>query len=337
MSMQRKGDTTMAQAGILGVRDAHDATGIGEGVAAAWRRMWGRNGDDGAKPHSSWTSGVTYRGYLGVDNGASTLWMTEEQVKETQALLRMAAAAGRLGAWGVDLAGMKWVWSDEVKIIHEVPADYEPNTEDALGFYAPESQEEMMASFEACARMGTPFDLELELITAKGRSVWIRAIGEAERDAGGNVTHVRGAIQDISKFREVTDEARRTAERFTRTLEGLTDGVLLLDREWCFIYLNPEAARILRRDREELIGRCLLTEFPETAAGKFLEKCEVAIREGTSVEFQKFYPPLGIWVYMKCTPSDMGLTFSIRDDTERITSRRKIMNLQAQLEAKKAA
>lgn len=318
-----------------------DATGIGDGVASAWRRMWRRRdadstGSESGTEGSAWTTGVTYRGYLGAHNGVSTSWMTEQQMKETQALLRMAAAAGRLGAWSVDLTAKKWVWSDEVKTIHEVTQEYEPSSYEALTFYTPESQERMMEAFDACARHGEPFDLELQLVTAKGREVWIRTLGEAERDAQGEITHVRGAIQDVSRFRAVANEARLTAERFTRTLEGLSDGFILLDREWCFVYANPEAARILRRDRDELKGRCLLTEFPETAAGKFLEKCQDAMEHGTSVEFEKYYPPLGIWVYMKVSPSDLGLTMCIRDDTERINSRRTIMRLKAELDARKA-
>jgi PAS domain-containing protein len=278
-----------------------------------------------------WTSGVTYRGYLGADGGVPALWFSEEQLKETQALLRMAAAAGRLGAWSVEVPGLRCVWSDEVKAIHEVPADYRPDAVDTLAFYKPPSQECLAEAFEACAKRGIPFDLELQLVTATGREVWIRAIGEADRDAQGTITHVRGAIQDISRFRAVTDEARRTTERFTRTLEGLTDGFMMLDHEWCFVYLNPEAGRILRRERGLLIGRCLLTEFPETAAGRFLEKCQDAIRDQRTVEFEKFYAPLGIWVYMKATPTDQGLTFCIRDDTERITARRELLQLKAQL------
>jgi PAS domain S-box-containing protein len=281
--------------------------------------------------------GVTYRGYMGASGGVSAAWLSEQQHKETQALLRMAAAAGRLGAWAVDLDGMQWVWSDEVKAIHEVGPDFVPDTEELLAFYLPPSQEQLIEAFEACASQGVPFDLELQLVTAKGRDVWIRALGEAERDAQGRITHVRGAIQDVSKARAVADEARLLAERFTRTLESLSDGFILLDPEWCFVYVNPEAARILRRDSAQLLGRCLLTEFPETAAGRFLEKCQDAIARGESVEFEKYYPPLGIWVHMKVSPSDLGLTVCMRDDTERIASRREIMKLRAQLESLKVA
>ncbi|HSV46321.1 MAG TPA: PAS domain-containing protein [Ramlibacter sp.] len=320
----------MAQANVL---PGNEIPPLGDGVGAAWRRFWTRA--DAGPGRGSPPPGVTYRGYLGADGGASAQWMTEQQMREMQALLRTAAAVGRLGAWSVELSGMNWVWSDEVKAIHEVAADYRPTTEDALRFYTPASQELAVEAFEACGKNGEPFDIELQLITAQGNKVWIRTIGEAERDAQGRITHLRGAIQDISRFRAVADEARRLADRLTRTLESLGDGYILLDAAWCFVYVNGEAERILRRSRAELKGRCLLAEFPETAEGTFLERCQEARGEGRTVEFEKFYRSQGIWVYWKVCPSDMGFTVCIRDDTARINARREILALKAELAALK--
>ena len=313
----------------------------GDGMAAAWRRLWGPR-EDTAMPEvlsepTRWTSGVTYRGYLGASGGISASWMSEQQLKEMHALLRMATAAGRLGAWSVELAGLHCVWSDEVKAIHEVPPDYQPTVEDALAFYHPSSQDEIAEAFEACATHGVPFDLELRLVTGKGNELWIRNIGEAQTDARGRITSVRGALQDVSRSHAAVDEARLTTERFTRTLESLSDGFILLDHEWRFIYVNAEAERILHRGREELHGRNMLAEFPETASGKFIERCQDAIRTGKSIEFEKYYAPLGIWVHMKVSASDLGLTLCIRDDTERISTRRQVLRLQAELAALRPA
>lgn len=302
--------------------------------AGAWKRLWRKPQADERAPAGLWTPDVTYRGYMGISQDVSALWISEQQFRETQALLRVAAAAGRLGAWAVEIPSMRWVWSDEVKAIHEVPASFAPTTADAIGFYTPDSREMAQAAFEECARQGTPFDLELQLVTAKGRLLWIRVIGSAEHDAAGRITHVRGAVQDVSRQRAAMEEARCIAERLTRTLETLPDGYLLLDPEWRFVYVNPEAARILRRDRDRLIGRNMLAEFPETAAGKFIPNCQRALREGITLELEKFYAPLGIWVYMKVCPSDLGLTLCIRDDTERITARREVLRLKAQLAAR---
>ena len=131
----------MAQATTLDGKEV-----IGDGVAAAWKRLWRRRDGESADGQY-WTSGVTYRGYLGADGGVSDLWFSEEQLKETQALLRMAAAAGRLGAWSVELAGQAWVWSDEVKAIHEVPLDFVPHAQESLAFYTPSSQDLLVEAF----------------------------------------------------------------------------------------------------------------------------------------------------------------------------------------------
>jgi PAS domain S-box-containing protein len=307
----------------------------GDGIAAAWRGLWGaRDGDalpDVHRDRAPWRSGVTYRGYLGASGGVSASWTSEQQLKDMHALLRVAAAAGRLGAWEVEMAGQHVVWSDEVKAIHEVAPDYEPTFEEALAFFHPWSQGQMAQAFDACAARGIAFDLELQLVTAKGNELWIRTIGAAECDAQGKITRVRGAIQDVSRSRAAVDEARLTAERFTRTLESLSDGFMLLDHEWRFVYVNAEAERILRRGRAELHGRNMLLEFPETVSGKFIERCQDARRTGKSIEFEKYYAPLGIWVHMKVSASDLGLTVCIRDDTERITTRRQLLRLQAEL------
>ena len=50
--------------------EAKDVTGIGAATAAAWRRLWRRR-EDGRDDAPFWTSGVTYRGYLGANGGAS--------------------------------------------------------------------------------------------------------------------------------------------------------------------------------------------------------------------------------------------------------------------------
>lgn len=281
--------------------------------------------------------GVTYRGYLGATRLDSQHWLEQEKWKEMQSLLRVAAKAGRLGAWSLDLGTLAWTWSDELRAIHEVGPEFVPTTESALGFYEPHSQQAVMAAFETCATAGTPFDLELRMETAGGRPAWIRAIGEAERDEAGDIRAIRGAIQDITHHKEIAQQAVRTAERLSRTLESLSDGFILLDRQWRFVYLNPEAERILRRTRAQLVGTTMMSAFPETARGAFLEKCTDAAETNRTVEFTKFYSPLAIWVHFRVAPSDEGLTFCIRDDTERIAMRREVLRLRAQLAAAQAA
>ncbi len=131
------------------------------------------------------------------------------ELREKVALLQIAGRVARLGGWSLSLPDRRLSWSDEVCEIHEVPAGTVPSLESGLEFYAPEERDDVRRTLEACARDGTPFDVEHQLVTAKGRRVWVRAIGSAVRGPSGAVVMVRGAIQDIDERRRLEDQFRQ--------------------------------------------------------------------------------------------------------------------------------
>ncbi len=118
------------------------------------------------------------------------------------------------GGWQVDLPTMELIWSTETYRIHEVAPDFVPNVEEAINFYAPDDRPIITAAVEAGLKDGTPWDLELSLITATGKTKSVRAIGEAVFGDGQPVM-LRGTFQDITerkKFEEELDKAREQAE-----------------------------------------------------------------------------------------------------------------------------
>lgn len=125
----------------------------------------------------------------------------EAQLRERERLLSIAGRMARIGAWDVDLATQRVTWSDEVCDIHEVPHGTSPVVQEGIDFYAPEWQPVIARHFAACATDGRPFDLTMQILTANGRRVWVRAIGEAVRDADGAIVRVQGAFQDIQQLR----------------------------------------------------------------------------------------------------------------------------------------
>jgi len=133
-------------------------------------------------------------------------------------LLRVAGGLARFGGWSVNLAEQRCHWSEETASIHEMPAGYSPAVTEGINFYAPEWREKITAVFTACARDGTPFDEEMEIITAHGRRVWVRALGEAIRDATGKITAVQGALQDITERVNMERERQAAHAETTRLL-----------------------------------------------------------------------------------------------------------------------
>ncbi len=116
-------------------------------------------------------------------------------------LLNRAQSLAKLGGWEIDLDTMKLDWTDELYRIHELPTSYRPTVEDALQFYAPEARGVVSAAVEKGIEEGEPWDLELPFVTAKGRRLWVRAMGYPERENGKTV-RLAGVFQDITEFKQ---------------------------------------------------------------------------------------------------------------------------------------
>jgi PAS domain S-box-containing protein len=136
-------------------------------------------------------------------------------------MLDIASEVARLGGWSVDLATRTVHWTDETARIFEAGPGFRPSVEEAIAFYAPEHRERLRARFDACATQGTPYDAELELVTATGRRLWVRAVGRPVRDAAGRIVEVEGALQDISARRLAEQARAESDERFRRFAEVL--------------------------------------------------------------------------------------------------------------------
>jgi len=139
----------------------------------------------------------------------------ERELQQQADLLEESQSVAHVGGWEIDLGSNRIYWTEETFRIHELSsADYEPSLDNAIGFYAPSSQGIIRAAVEAVIAVGTPFDHELELITSRGRHIWVRSIGKAKWHQG-HVTKVYGAFQDITarKLHEQAIEQFGDAQR----------------------------------------------------------------------------------------------------------------------------
>lgn len=154
-----------------------------------------------------------------------------ERQQHQQALLAMASRLGRLGAWEVEWPSRAVTWSDELCVIHEVPPGYSPSYREALDFCAPEYREAVASAFDACVGQGTPFDLELEIVTASGNRLSVRSIGEAARAADGRIERVQGAFQDVSDSKLAQQEILRLNSELEQRVRQRTAQLEMANQE----------------------------------------------------------------------------------------------------------
>lgn len=110
---------------------------------------------------------------------------------------------------------------------------------------------------------------------------------------------------------------KRTTDQLSSILEHITDGVFLLDENWCFTYLNLRAETLLRRPFGSVLGRNIWEEFPDAVGSIFQLEYQRAVTQGTPVTFEIWYEPFQMWLSMNAYPADPGLMVYFRDITER--------------------
>ena len=187
--------------------------------------------------------------------------LAEEKLRASEDFLTRTGRVAGVGGWAVDLVNGSLSWSAQTRRIHEVLPDFVPTLEGAIDFYAPESKPLIEAAIEECVATGKAWDLEMQLITATGRQIWVRTVGDAEFE-GGKAKRLVGAFQDITE-RKRNDMALEQQERMLRTIsDNLPVFIAYVDATETVRFLNATGKQWLRvfgdaaenRSVRELLG-----------------------------------------------------------------------------------
>ncbi len=159
-------------------------------------------------------------------------------LRRREQLLKLAETLAGVGVWEVDVATGTAVWSETTKRIHDVPETAQPTLAEAIEFYTPEARPIVDSVVSRCVAEGTPWEFELPAVTATGRPIWLRAVGQAEYHDGQPVRLI-GAVQDITTRKVAEMELSRSEERLQRAVEGAEHGVWDWDSRTNAVYLAP--------------------------------------------------------------------------------------------------
>jgi PAS domain S-box-containing protein len=154
-------------------------------------------------------------------------------------------------------------------------------------------------------------------------SVWegeaVRSDAGATGDAASIVIFMRNVTASVRVERALaaSEEAVRQANlKLRETIDNITDGVLVMDRDWRYTFVSERAAKIVGMQQRDLLGAVVWDLFPDAEGTKFYEGYHRAAASGLPVHFQEYYPhPLDMWLECHCFPTVEGLTVYFRDVT----------------------
>ncbi len=145
--------------------------------------------------------------------------MYEQRHKKSEFFLGEAAKMARIGGWEVDIEKQTVDWYDIIYDIHELPYSEQPTLTEAINHFNESDREILSQKVHRAIVYGEEYDVELKLITAKGKERWVRSIGKPMHSASGDVIGLRGVFQDIHEqkvrqleFEEVKEKLKTLNE-----------------------------------------------------------------------------------------------------------------------------
>ncbi|MGH7458915.1 MAG: PAS domain S-box protein [Longimicrobiaceae bacterium] len=98
-----------------------------------------------------------------------------------------------------------------------------------------------------------------------------------------------------------------------QVLDGLSDGLVVLDGAWRYTYANPAAGQLLELPPGELLGKTIWTLFPELKGSVIERELQRAVREGVPVKFERWNDALERRFSITAYPSGGGLAVCFHD------------------------
>ena len=216
-----------------------------------------------------------------VDERTKELQISKKKLDETSSI-------ARVGGWELDLKKNEMYWSDLVKQIHEVDPDYHPTLQDRINFYVPEAVPLISKALQNAINDGEPFDIELQLFTARKNLKWIRIVGKAYRE-NDEIVKIGGMFQDINERKLAEIESLRKSEQLqllSNELENIIDSipglVFYKDTKNRYIRVNKYICDAHKMSKKQLEGLSLNDLYPRGQAQAYYEDDLQVIRSRQS-------------------------------------------------------
>lgn len=177
--------------------------------------------------------------------------------QKTQDLLDTASILGKIGAWEFDIKQNKVTWTDITRKIHEVSQEYIPTLESSINFYNGEHNQNLMRGFiEQAIKFQTPWDLEIELITAKRNKIWVRTIGQAEF-IDGECVRLFGSLQDINDEKILKLTLAKSTKEYNELINIIPVGIYKFTEDNVMRYVSNNWCKMTGQTAESVVNKPL--------------------------------------------------------------------------------
>ncbi|HSZ63026.1 MAG TPA: PAS domain S-box protein [Terriglobales bacterium] len=204
----------------------------------------------------------------------------EEALHQKDNELAEAQHLTGMGSWEWDARTDEMTWSKEVYLrVGRDPGLPAPRLREQASLFTAESWDRLQRAIEKAVQAGTPYELDLEIVSPESTVRWAITRGEPVRNADGQIIGLRGTVQDITDKKQAEQARRESEDKLRLLLDSTAEAIYGVDREHRCTFCNPACLRALGYERvDQVLGKNMHDLIHHTRADgtRFpVEECRV--------------------------------------------------------------
>src|SRR3954463_1481023 len=211
----------------------------------------------------------------------------ENALRTSEERFKLAVSGTNDGVWDWDMLTHEIYYSPRFReLLGYGPDETLSSMADLMSHLHPEDQTQTQAVLQSHLKNGTPFDVEMRLMTKAGTYKWFRARGQSVRRADGTAIRLAGSIADITDKKLADAQLFGEKERAQVTLASIGDAVITTDSAGMVDYLNPVAEQLTGWSITEAKGERIESVFmvvDATTREEAFDSIEMVLRTGRAV------------------------------------------------------
>ncbi|MBL7703895.1 MAG: PAS domain S-box protein [Ferruginibacter sp.] len=145
------------------------------------------------------------------------------------------------------------------------------------------------------------------------------------KEATGDIEFALDNFDKEEKRKKTEAEIEKMYRDKETLLNRINDGMISLDNEWRYTFINDAALATHPLGRAATLGQVIWDIHPDMKSTVFWDKYHEAKATGNVVEIESFYEPMQRWFSVKVYPSTDGLTVFYNDITDRLKAHEEII------------